>query len=825
LNFNFTTINQFIFRKKRPKDNFIQSYIVLILTIFLGTSCNVKKNLKYDEYLVTKNDVELIVEGEKIKNKSLVEYDLHTLIKPKTNTKFAVFFQGHVWAHYKIQEPRNSTKERKFRNFLRKNFAEAPAIYSDSLAESSANAMTNYLKRKGYFKAEVIPVEDINEKKQTAQVLYRVYPGIQYKIDSISYTTADKNIDYLVRDLEKTSLLEKGKPVDQSLYYEEVARITDTLQNRGYAYFYPNYIESLEADSSNSFQQLDIDLNINRPYDDSTHIAYEIGEINIYPNFQPSLLTPNQKDTVINNYHIFTTDGDAGVKLQVLFDHIYLRKGNLYRKRDHDLTTNQLGNLGMYKFVNIRPEINPNQPGVLDFNIYLTPAKKQGAGIDLEANLSQRPIALSQNQWGISANLNYRNRNTFGGGELFIGSVEIGADFNFRNNTINNKRLNSIDVLARGDFYFPKFLDFIGPHRVFKNFYKDLKEKGRSRISASYNFQDFSNFYTFNTGNIAFGYDLQRRDASFSVNHVGIDYFSPIIREAFQPTFEQNPFLQRSFTRQFFTGLVIRNFNYVKNSPTTRKGFSWSWRFLGEVSGLEALVSNLLINDQQEYKIATRDTLDNGEIAFITFAHYLKAEADFRMYQLFDNDQSLAFRFRTGIASAYGGFSSEVPFVNQFFLGGTNSTRAWQIRELGPGSFYDFRFPPLLPIEAPFYQTGDFTLEFNAEYRFEIFAPFFMKGAFFIDGGNIWTIKEDTSRPGSRWSPSLPKELAIGGGYGLRFDFSYFIFRLDLGYKFKTPYVDENGRSWQFYRWNNWSLGDAFNTRNVNYNIALGLPF
>ncbi len=102
---------------------------------------------------------------------------------------------------------------------------------------------------------------------------------------------------------------------------------------------------------------------------------------------------------------------------------------------------------------------------------------------------------------------------------------------------------------------------------------------------------------------------------------------------------------------------------------------------------------------------------------------------------------------------------------------------------------------------------------------------FLLKGAFFIDGGNIWTLKNDPDRPGAQLSSSFLNEIALGAGYGFRFDVSYFVFRLDLGYKLRLPYTDENGSYWQIYRWGDWSLRDVFRTRNVNYNIALGFPF
>lgn len=797
-----------------------------IVCIIFFSNCGVKKHLSEGEHLVVSNDI-IVDKDAKIENKSTLEYELSTLVKQKPNKKDFLFFRIALWAYYKTDEPQDTLNNGRAK-FLQKRIAEKPSIYNEEVTKATTLAMRNYMNKKGYFNAEVVSEEELDTKRKTASVKYFVYPNKRYLIDSANYISEDSLLRPIIKDLERTSLFTKGEPVSAKLYNQEVNRIVDTLRNQGYAYFYPNYVQRLLADSTDNKYNLDLDLTIIKPIDDDQHRVYRIGKVTIYPRFQPTQPFVNIQESQMGAYQVMTQDGNVGVKEQVLLDHIHLHPGALYRQRDYDLTTNQLGDLGMYKFINIRPVKNEEEEGIIDFEISLTPSKRQSFGTDLEVNNSNRTLSSLRSSFlGFGVGLNYRNRNALNGGELLVSSLQMSTEFNRR------VRFQSFDFLVRSDLYFPKFLDYVDIYKILNKFklgkkikfvtdglYKDLKEKGRSRISVGYNYQQYRNFYRFHSGNISFGYDLQRNQNSrYIVNHAGIDFLSPTIESEFQPVFDSNPFLANSFTKQFFTGIIVRNISYFYNSNPNLKGVSWSFRVNAEQSGAEVLLINWMANNNSkpfEFNSASGEK--------ITFSHHAKFDIDTRLYKIFNDDNSLAFRLSAGVATPFGKLSTEVPFVKQFFLGGPTSLRAWRIRELGPGTYNGFSIP-LLPPEPPYYQTGDVKLEFNAEYRFDLISYLLLKGAVFIDGGNIWTLKLDPDRPGSQLSTNFLNELALGGGFGFRFDVSYFIFRLDLGYKLLQPYKDENGNRWQFYRWKDWGVADYFRGRNVNYNIALGFPF
>ena len=171
----------------------------------------------------------------------------------------------------------------------------------------------------------------------------------------------------------------------------------------------------------------------------------------------------------------------------------------------------------------------------------------------------------------------------------------------------------------------------------------------------------------------------------------------------------------------------------------------------------------------------------------------------------------LAARIKAGIAVPYGEKDGTVSFIKQLLVGGPNSIRAWRPMQLGPGA-YEFFTTDDDPI---FFQRGDLSLEFSLEYRFDLF--WLLEGALFFDGGNIWTLKEDSERPNSKISSNFLDQIALGYGYGLRWDFSYFIIRFDFGFKLRSPYLLTGENS----KWLPFKGQGVFG----NANVAINYPF
>jgi outer membrane protein assembly factor BamA len=207
---------------------------------------------------------------------------------------------------------------------------------------------------------------------------------------------------------------------------------------------------------------------------------------------------------------------------------------------------------------------------------------------------------------------------------------------------------------------------------------------------------------------------------------------------------------------------------------------------------------------------------DTIKIFGVPFSQFVKIENEFRHFFKLSKESQLASRLIVGAGFAYGNLE-EMPYIKQFFIGGTNSIRAFRARSLGPGSYYD---PAIQNDSIAEDQSGDLKLEFNTEYRAQLFGK--LKGALFIDAGNIWLLNDDPDKPGSKFSKDFMNDIAVGTGVGLRFDLSFLILRTDFAFPIRKPYLPDGER---------WVIDDinfgssSWRNENLIFNLAIGYPF
>jgi len=806
--------------------------ITVGILLFLCSSCGVNKYLGQDDYLITNNKVILEDTENKIKEKSELKYELSTLISQKPNGRFLLFFKPKL--RWYLNAKPESEVQTKFNHWFRRKFMEPPVLYKREVMYETAQDMQNYLYNKGYFDVKVLPSNSLRKGKK-ATINYKVIPGDLYTVDTLILESKDPVIDSLIPWLSENTILTNGAPIDVSLYNKEVSRITDTLRNNGYAFFYPNYIKTLESDTTGWGTSLTIYDEIIKPFDEWRHRAVNIGSINVYSNFNGELGVPH-RDTLIDGLHYRTVDKNIGIKPKVIRRNVFFNEGELFDQSKLNLTNKQLTALGIYKFVNIRTSKSTNPVGFIDIDIILSKQKKQFIDYETDINNSERPLTDSRSIFlGTGANVSYLNRNLFGGAERVGLTLEGGVEFNL---TDPSRLINSLDLLARLDVQLPEYIDVPGTWKLLSlakfgdwsllkpSFLKSLKDDGIPIGSLSYNSFIFRDFYGYNSIDASWSYDLKKSArAKYSIKTVGLTLFQSETQEAFEPILISNTFLEESLGSRLFTGFLYSDFNYLWTSEQSVLGETWQFRFNHEVSGLETLLANKLFN-----KGRGRFDLPGD----LEFAHFTSVDVDLRYFKEFKDGNVLALRTEIGVATPFSNLSESVPFVKQFFVGGPNSIRSWFIRELGPGEFFipeNIEPPFFIVNEPPFFQTGDFKFAFNLEYRFK-FIPFFqMDGALFLDGGNIWTLKEDPQRPGSQllWRSRIVDgvtigdnfidQIALGTGAGIRIDFTYVIFRFDVGLKTRSPFVNDTGSRWYFDQWGTDITGL------LNYNIALGHPF
>lgn len=807
------------------------SILLLALLLIASSGCNTYKYLNDGERLLTENKVEFVGEN-KVQNKSTIAYDLTTLYKQSANTNFLLLFPREK-IYFKTEGKTN-----RIARWRRRVIAEPPAIFSEEKAQATAESMEYYLQNKGYFEADVYPEFDRHERKNIATVTYKVNNGPIYTIDTTNFISRDTSIQQVLIEMKDQSLLKKGTPVAKDIYDNETTRITKYLRNNGYAYFYPNSIAPLQGDSTGN--KVDVTLEVLRPASDSIHKQYRVGQVFVFPDYNAATPEENLRDSLIQGVHFYSNQNPYRVRAQVLRNQVYLKEGDLYRQENYDKTNRAFGTLGTYKFVSIKQEIDPDDDTKINFFIYLTRNKQLEFGVDFDVNYTnqQNGIQQSLNLLGFSVSPSIRNRNIFGGAELLVSRAEAGLE------TALGRRnfINTLDISITNELYFPKFIDYFGLWRtmnkiggkrklVGERFYQTLREKATTRVGVEYNFLKRINFFEYNLFNASFGYDIQADPQNrFLINHVGVDLLLPESDTTFLQILEANPFLQRSFGKQLFTGLFFKDFNYIYSGRRDRNGNSWNLSAYAEISGTEIWLANKLYNGFSaniEPDTFQFTRVVDGQRDTTEFAQYAKLQLDLRYNRQFNPKNALAIRFYSGIGTPFG-FSDEVPYVKQYFAGGPNSLRGWNVRGVGPGSYIDTEVTD----RRFFYQTGDIRLELNMEYRFDIFKFFSAttEGALFIDAGNIWTLNDDGRQGGQfLWKPrtqdgevvneAFYQQIAINGGFGLRFDLSYFVFRLDMGYPLRYPSLDPlNGN-----RGERWQQLLALNR--VNYVLGLGYPF
>jgi hypothetical protein len=800
-------------------------------------SCNTTQflNREVGEAYLVKNSVvfEKPASG-KVKNKASLTYELAKLYLQKPNRKF--FFVPRQYFYFSAQDTFDRSKIGvTWRKWVSKTFGEEPSLLDTAMIRETAKTMRNYLQNRGYFFAEVGHEVKLNKKETKASVTYRVAPDGRFTIDTLIFDSRDTAIKRILNEIAPASFLKPGSPIDVKLYEQEVARITKHLRNNGYAYFYPQYVSNLEGiDSSNLSKSAGLKLEVLTPPGKEAHRTYTVGNIYVNPNFDPATAASVRPDTLIEDVFFTLSGGRFRVRPRTLTNSIYFKTGEQFSQEELDNTVRQLGALGVFRPPTVRFEEDTLHEGVLNFYILLTPNKKWEFGSDFNISMSQG--LTSGNLLGLSFSPSLRNRNFLRGAELLIGNIDMGTELAlFSRDTINTSIINTIDLRLQGDIYMPRFADYFSlwknlnrVHLVGDGLYEKMRRRATTRLSSGYNLLRVINRYQLQFINFAYGYDLQLSLTDrLIINHFGVDFLVPRFEPAFEDqVLEEQPFLRRSLSKQFITGLIFRDLNYIYTTPPTSTGTSWYFRSYFDVSGLEAWAANSL------YNTITKKTPD-FEFFNVDFSHYVKLELDGRRYWQFNPTRMFVARLNAGIALPYY-HSETVPYVKQFFVGGPQSIRGWYARGLGPGLYKDPRTDD--PRQRnQFYQAADFKIEFNLEYRFHLMRPFGLfnlYGAFFLDGGNIWTLEADTSRVGAQlaWNrktnengtivqDNFLREMALATGFGTRWDFTYFIFRLDFGFPLRNNYPDPARNNTYFIDFSRWKLTD------FTLQLGLGYPF
>lgn len=768
-------------------------FIGSICLIAFFIACSQTRYVPKNKYLIAKvafdNDNKLIDKDE-----------LMGQVNQKENLQILGLYKFHLGVY--------NLSSKKKENGWMKRIGEAPSIYDEYQNKRSIENLKQYLNNKGYYDATIKDSVIFNNERQKVQIYYTIRTGEPYRIRNYSKTVFDKQINSLLLNEWQSELVRKGDIFDVDVLNKERSRITKFMKNEGYYAFTPEHI-LFKADSTLPDRWVDLSLvitdnnqaqNSNRP---APHKKYMVSNFIYNTNFLPGLSNRQsyreQRTGTVesgNCSFIYVDKLQYKPNLLILMNHM---SDSIYYSLDNVAKTQRFLNaLQQFKIVEINftedENFSQDSVGRLNCNINLSPMEKQGFSFEIEGTNSSGNL-------GVAGNLNYRHRNLFKGAEMLSLNLRIARE---RQEALISEELvdfNTREYGAEASISIPRLM---GPLHI-KRMYEYSVPK--TIFTLGYNYQERPD-YTRDITTFQFGYQWKSKESR--TNTLNLLDLNLVNMEKYNENFInsiQDLYIKSSYTDHFIMAL---NFSTV-NKPTHKNNRTYHYLRWSMESAGNLLAGIAAINERWE-KQTSSDL--NGEleeyylINNIRFAQYLKGDIEFRYGYRIDKYNSIVARAFAGVALPYGNFDV-TPFEKRYFSGGANSIRAWQVRTLGPGSY------SAGANEYP-NQSADIKLEANLEYRFKMIK--FMDGAFFFDAGNIWAINNKDNREDALFKVNeFYRQIALGTGVGLRFDFSYFIFRTDLGMKLINPALPEGKK---FIPGNY-----AFSSNWFTLNFAIGYPF
>lgn len=692
---------------------------------------------------------------------------------------------------YKVINLENKVdKQREKVNNLTRGVFEAPVLLDTFLASASASQIEAYLFNKGYFRNNVTAETrlgthagrfinrvkrgvGLKERKLTKAVLtYRVKQGNRVRINDIEYLIYDSTLAPLVITDSLRREIKTGRPYDGDDLARERERLYNVFRNSGYFNFSREYIY-YGLDSALGGNIVDVYMGIANPPNRNRHRIYRFDKI--YVESEYYLGDSTSKDTTFTNGYFFITN-QPHVKPSILSDFIFLHSGDIFRLTDYQTTLTRLSQLNLFRFVDVQFQLDTigrKDTGLLNAHIRLTPLKRQEYNTNLEFNYTDESQAqiINNRSLGISGSIVYKNKNIARSGLQL--EIRPRAAIEVPITVLHGVRMPNFEYGISNSIIFPQLLL---PWKV-----KDKTLRLASRTSLNLNFIFEENYYfsrtTLNT-NLTYQWTKGRFTHFFTpteINLVNTGFNNADFENLVKST--GDPLLINLFDQHIITDMR-HTIVYGQQPLTTVTRPYWFIRNSIETGGNILQAASLLEDN-------SADTGFVKNILGINYYSYLRDEFDIRFYMPVWRENNLALRGLVGFGLPIWE-SNMLPFERRFYAGGANSMRAWRLRELGPGVYKD-------KTGIAFDKSGDLRMEGNVEFRFPLYGLF--KSALFIDAGNVWTYKEDKARPGAKFELNeFYRQFAVAGGLGLRFDFTFFVLRLDLAVPVRDPSQNKGER-------------------------------
>ena len=706
-----------------------------------------------------------------------------------------------------------------------KQTGEPPVIVDTARTSKTISRIEYYYFNKGFFDVKAnYKLDSISAKK--AKIKYTITTGNPFFLDSLTTSIKTPALDSLYKTRISNSVLKSGKQYNTKDFEDEKERITTHFRNNGVYHFQPNYV-TFNLDTLNNNKKVNANLIINDySYQDKDTTktepfkVFKISDVNIYTDYSATNNSTIFADsTTYNNFNLFS-HSKLKYKPKAITDAVFITKGSLFSDVRTVLTTRYLNNLKIFNYPTILYKVDERDSTAnsLIANVYLSPRKKYSLGTTFDVTHS------NIQDIGIAGSISETIRNVFNGAETlelsargnigsskdlanpesrFFNVSEYGIDlklnipriwFPFATEKIipksmipstlvstglsNQKNIgldkqNVTGVLAynwnpkrnntaRFDIFNIQYVRNLNPenyYNVYESSYNEL-----NNLAKTYNYTDFID-----------------TDGNLMIEEGTSDFTNDVLDEVI--TVSEDDFATVSSIEERRVRLTEDDFilstsySFSKTTKTDIKDNSF-YQFRTKIESAGSVLS--LISNA-----ANLDKNQNGnfEIFNIEYSEYVKTEFDFIKYWDFSKEKVLAVRSFFGIAIPYGN-SNNIPFSRSYFAGGSNDNRAWEPYRLGPGSTGAVND----------YNEANMKIALSAEFRFKILGD--VKGALFADAGNIWNVFDNiTDKRATFESVEDLKEIALGTGFGLRYDLNFFVVRLDMGFKTFNP-ANEMGKRW-----------------------------
>lgn len=765
------------------------------LVALLASSCSTTKKLGPNDVLYT-GVKRLKYHEDSVKVDDAVKTDIFTAINVKPNNPlYSPYYRtpfpiGLLLYNY-IDEDATG-----FKGWLYKHFAAKPVLIKRVNPQARVDMINTILRNNGYFTSSASYKLHPSKNPKKAKISYYVDVNPPYTIGNVEYIGGGEPLLELVDSLARENrYLKTGNRYCLDSLNAVRVDITNAVRNRGYYFFRPEYIQYL-ADSIQEkgiihiklIESADIPNNANRRYLTNNITATVVNDDGV-----------GEPDTIISRNCTLIKYEPVHIKDNVIPSCIRARKGRQFRVNSIDRTQAALSRLGIFSTVDIQvvplDSITPDGDGLLDLLINCQLDKPW------EVTFEMHGTSKSNSFIGPGLQVGATHKNTFGAGEKF--SVDLYGDYEWKTGGgYKGADFDSYEFGIEGKLDFPRLLapKFLYPSRRYTNW---------TRFSLSANLMNRPDFFKMAQVGAAVTWEWHtNRYSSHVLSPFKLTYnrlisstdnfekvlTDTIVKENNDTVIYRNTALEESFKNQFIPKI---EYSYTYDRDLTPRDHITLTANFSEAGNIASGIWALCGADSTKGLFGT------------PFSQFVKAQAQVVWTRKLGEGE-LATRVFLGAAHAYGN-SSEVPYREQFYVGGSNSVRAFGVRTIGPGGYS----PENRNRYTYYNQTGTFKFEANAEYRFPILGYF--KGAVFLDAGNVWLLQDDPARPdGLLKMKNFFDQLALGTGVGLRFDMSMLVVRADLGIAIHAPYKSEKRGYYNI---------EDFKKDGWAFHLAIGYPF